>query len=425
VTGQLADDAVVDLFPLHIGAQEDGAYEVGRPDTGVFVALPPEGVDLVTWFAEGTSVREVKERFTARYGLAPELEDFVDGIGECGFVRQITATATAPHSAASPAPGLASSAGPAAIGPAAAGETARGILLLGAVSPARLQWLLSTPAKLAFAGLWLTVPVILVAEPALAPRPSDALLTSNVLLNALLIAVIAWTLVLAHEFAHALAARAVGCTGRLSISRRMWFLVGQTELADVRTVPRRRRYAPYLAGMTWDLTVILGCLSAELAGATAQLPRTVIYTLCLTLIYQFSVFMRTDIYYVIANWLRLGDLMGDTRHLVANVTRQLLGQPPQHDLTGVPDRELRIIRWYAVYYIAGSALVTAGFLLLSIPAVIRMTRIAVAGISAGPTTAGGWEGTGFLALVLFQFGTLAFVSRQERRQQRANPRPAQ
>jgi putative peptide zinc metalloprotease protein len=413
VTGQLADEAVVDLYPLHIGAEEDGTCEVGRPDTGVFVALPPEGVELVTWLAEGRSVGEVRKRFAARHGVPPELEEFIDGIEECGFVRQITETMTAQCIADSPSPPvLAASIAPATSGPGRAGH---GILLLGGVTPARLRWLLSWPMNLAYAGLWLTVPLILVADPALTPRPSDALLMPDVLLNALVIAVIAWTLVLAHEFAHALAARAVGCTGRLSISRRLWFLVGQTELADVRTVPRRRRYAPYLAGMTWDLTVMLGCLSAELIGVTARLPRTIVYTLCLTLVYQFSVFMRTDVYYVIANWLRLGDLMGDTRKLLANAASQLLRNPLQHDLDGIPHRELRIIRWYAVYYVLGSTLVTGGFLLLSTPAVIRMIRIAVAGISTGPATVSCWEGTGFLALVTLQFGTLALVSHWERR----------
>ncbi|MEK8106250.1 hypothetical protein NKG94_15620 [Micromonospora sp. M12] len=56
------------------------------------------------------------------------------------------------------------------------------------------------------------------------------------------------------------------------------------------------------------------------------------------MVYQFLVFMRTDIYYVLGNWLRLGDLMGDTRHWLANQVRRLIGRDPTHDLGGVPAR---------------------------------------------------------------------------------------
>jgi putative peptide zinc metalloprotease protein len=404
----LVDDAVVTLFPLHIGAEEDGACEVGRPDTGYFVSLPLEGVALVTWLGEGLPLAAVRERFSARYGVVPDLEDFLSGIEECGFVRSI---------------------GDRAVGPLTA-PASRGIPLLASVSPQRLRWLLSRPMRAVYILLWISVPLAMLADPVLAPRPSDALLVHNVLLNALLVAVIAWTLVMAHEFAHATAARAVGCTGRFSISRRLWFLVGQTELTDVRTLPRRSRYAPYLAGMTWDLLVLLGCLCAELAGIRAELPRTVAYTLCLMLIYQFSVFMRTDIYYVIANWLRLGDLMGDTQRLVANMAQHMLRRPPSRDITSVPARELRIIRWYAVYYLLGSACVTAAFLLLSVPALVRMLKIAVADMAPGPAVLRFWSGAGFAGLVFIQFGTLTFLTLIDLRRRRlavraANAHPAE
>lgn len=404
----LTDESIVDLHPLHIGTEEDGAIEVGRADTGMFVALPPEGVALVRLLADHLPVAEIRRRFGDSYGEPPDLDDFVNGLHECGFIRAVDGV---------PWPDGDAPVETEAVPPAA--TPMRGIPLLGGLGPERLRWLLSRPMLLLFAGVWLAVPALMLTDHSLAPRPSDALLYHRVLPNALLVAVIAWSLVMLHEFAHALAARARGCTGRFSVGRRLVFLVGQTELSDVRTIARRQRYAPYLAGMTWDLIVVLGCLGCESAGVGGQLPRTITYTVALTFIYQFSVFMRTDIYYVIVNVLRLGDLMGDTRRLLTNLGRALRHREPAYDLSAVPERELRIIRWYSVYYLLGSSTVIAGSLLLSVPALVRMLRIAGDGIANGPATTGFWDGAGFVVLVAFQFGTLGYVGFRDHRRTRA------
>ncbi|MER5885266.1 PqqD family protein [Streptomyces sp. NPDC001941] len=393
MSGPLTDDSVVALHPLHIGAVEDGAAEVGRTDTGVFVALPPEGVELVRLLGAGLPVGEVRRRFAERFGEPPDVADFLAALQECGFVRAAPAEA---------APGP------------AAGAGAPGVPLLSGLRPERLRWLLSRPMAVVYAAVWLAVPALLVAWPVLLPRPSDALLYHRVLPNALLVAVIASTLVMLHEFAHALAARARGCTGRFSVGRRLVFLVGQTDISDVRTLPRRERYAPYLAGMTWDLVVVLVCFGCERAGWGGQLPRTVAYTIALTFVYQFSVFMRTDVYYVIVNRLRLGNLMGDTQRYVSDLARRAVRRAPLHDLSGVPERELRVVRWYSVYYLLGSTTVLGGFLLLSVPAVVDMVRLALDGMSAGPGAAGFWDGAGFLVLVVLQFGALGHVVLRDR-----------
>ncbi|HEV2371922.1 MAG TPA: PqqD family protein [Streptosporangiaceae bacterium] len=401
----VSGDTVVHLFPLHIGPEEDGVCEVGRPDTGTFIALPPEGVSLLAWLGDGLPVAEVLARFEAHYGVAPDLAEFLDGIQECGFIGAIGDRPT----------GTVSS--PQRNGP-------RAISMLAGIPPRRLRWVLSRPVRLLSLALWAGVPALLIARPDLAPTPSDALVLPHVLVNALVLAPIAWALVIVHEFAHAITARALGCTGRLAISRRLWFLVAQTELVDVRRLPRRSRYAPYLAGMTWDLLVLACCLGAELAGAFGRWPRTIAYMLCLMLIYQFSVFMRTDIYYVVANWLRLGDLMGDTKRLVAHTAGRLLRRGTLPDLSDIPARELKIVRWYAWYYLLGSSAVTAAFLILSVPALVKMLRLAAVSLPSGPASYGFWDGLGFIALMALQFGTLAIVALGDRRRRAAPPRPA-
>ena len=90
----LTEQSVIELHPLHVGDSDGAAgqgvgYEVGRPETGTFISLPAEGVSLLSWLRAGLPLGEVRARFAARYGQAPDLEDFRAGLTACGFVDRI------------------------------------------------------------------------------------------------------------------------------------------------------------------------------------------------------------------------------------------------------------------------------------------------------------------------------------------------
>ena len=398
----LADDTLVDLYPLHVSDGEDGEHEVGRTDTGVFIALPAAGVALIELLSAGLAAGEVRRRFAERFGEPPDLADFVAGLGSCGFVRSVDGRAYAADGAEPT---------DAAAGP----DRPRGVQLFANLPARRVRWLLSRPMRLFYLAVWLAVPALLLAVPRLRPVPSDALLIERVFVNALIVAAVAWGLVLLHEGAHALTVRALDCVGRLSLSRRLWFLVAQTEMTGVRSLPRRRRYAPYLAGMTWDLFLFLGCLGAQLAGVGGQVARTVAYLLTVSLIFQLSVFMRTDMYFVVANRLRVANLMRDTRRFLTAAVRRLLARPATDDLADIPGRELRIIRWYAPVYVVGSAAALAVYALLIVPSTVLMVRLAVDALGGGPAQAAFWDATGFLLLVAVHLVALGWIVVAERR----------
>ena len=54
-----------------------------------------------------------------------------------------------------------------------------------------------------------------------------------------------------------------GLRSRLSVSRRLYFLTFQADLTRLWSVPRRARYGPLLAGMTWDAVVLTVALLLE------------------------------------------------------------------------------------------------------------------------------------------------------------------
>jgi hypothetical protein len=192
-------------------------------------------------------------------------------------------------------------------------------------------------------------------------------------------------------------------------------------MSGVRSLPRRERYAPYLAGITWDATVLLGCLLVQLAGADSVIPGAIAYLVTMTLLFELAFFMRTDIYYVIANALRLGNLMADTRHWLANQVARRRRRPAPYDLSAVPARELRIVRWYAIVLVLGVGVTLGQFVVLGLPLLARFVYGAASQLSAGPATGRFWDGAGLLLITVTHFGLLLIVIGRGRRRARQHP----
>jgi putative peptide zinc metalloprotease protein len=385
---RLRDDSLVALHPLHIGEEQDGEVEVGRPDTGVFIALPAEGVSLVRMFTTRMPLREVADRFRATYGTDVDVVDFVRELSGCGFVHSVDGVVLTEQ----PESGE-------------AGEP-QGWRLLAGLPQRRVAWLLSRPARACYMAVWVVLLSVLVARPDLWPSARNAFLEIGVLGNLVLLTLLGWVLVFLHESAHLVAVRARGCSGTLDISHRLQFLVAQTDMSSVRVLPRNQRYAPYLAGMTWDASLLLLCLLLQAAGTPSPLPALVAYLLAMALLFECAIFMRTDLYYVFTNLLRLGNLMHDTRRLVANLAARVLRQPPPHELSDIPARELRVVRWYAPFATVGVAVAVGQFVLLGLPLLLTFVGEAVSGLAADPRSISFWDSVGLIGVVGAQFGLL-------------------
>ncbi|MDT5025576.1 MAG: hypothetical protein QOE61_2002 [Micromonosporaceae bacterium] len=402
MTTTVQQQRTVVLHPLHIGEIEDGAAEVGRPETGVFVSLPEQGVEIIRDLQRGLTLAEVSANFAERYGEPPDLDDFLTALTDCGFVRQVgDERVDATPVGADPA------AGPAV-------PQMRGWPLLSSLPTERVAWLVSRPAIIGWVLMWLAVPVIFAARPDLIPTGTDGRIGLGVAGDAVALTILGWSLVFVHEVAHLVAVRARGCTGVLRLSHRLHLLAAETDMSSVRSLPRSQRYVPYLAGMTFTVTALLLTLVARLAGLHGQ-PIPAIGFLCLvTLLLELAFFMRTDVYYVIVTSLRLGNLMSDTWHFIGNQIARVLRRPRPYDLSSVPARELRIVRWYSLVLVSGVVIVVGQFLLLGLPLLISFVRDAVGRIADGPGTVGFWDAVVLLLLTVAHFGTLGVVAVRRR-----------
>ena len=73
----------------------------------------------------------------------------------------------------------------------------------------------------------------------------------------------------------------------------------------------------------------------QLAGLGRGIAALLTYIVGVQLVFQLAIFLRTDLYFVLTNWLRTGHLTGDAADILRDQWRRLLGQP-RLDLSAIP-----------------------------------------------------------------------------------------
>lgn len=392
----LTDQTLVQLYALHIGEAEDGMHEVGRVETGDFISLPAEGVEIIKWLQAGLTLGDIKERFNERFGQPPDLDDFLEGLATCGFVRSVNGVEVPQDEEGEDAH-------------ISEVVLAHGLRLFANLPSARIAWLLSTPMQATYLAIWIAAPILFLMHP-MFPTAESALVFPSVIANAVLLTLLGYLLVFLHQCAHMLAVRAHNCSSTLTISNRLYFLVVQADMSSVRTLPRNQRYGPYLAGMTFDMTVLLLCSALRMLNLGGPWPGALTFLLLSSIFFQLAFFMRTDIYYVISNWLHLDNLMQGTQHWLINRVCRSLKRSEPYDLSAIPERELHYVQWYANFYVVGIFVAVAELALIILPLLYQMIRQAFEGMRLGLHQIAFWDGLAFIVLMTFNLAALLYVA---------------
>ncbi|MFF1704952.1 hypothetical protein [Streptomyces sp. NPDC058252] len=343
---------------------DGGEWIVGRMATGRFVALPEVGKQALDLLAQGLSAAEVEERLREATGDDIDVPDFVEALVGLGFVAEVDGREV--PAPAPPRPTLAR------------------------IRPRHVRWVLS-PVVPFLIGLLIAV--------ALLTRPPVPLSYHTLLWSPHGSAVIAlgagvgWTLLLLHECAHLLAARATGVPGRMRLGTRLQFLVMQTDISGIELAPRRHRLTAYLAGIATNLTV--ASVAALSAGTTHGTPRRILAAVALLALlplpFQLMVFMRTDLYFVLQDVTRCRDLYGDGVAYAKYAVRRLPGRhraaravDPSREL---PAHERRAVRAYSVVLVVGTTLCLAFLATVTLPADVTLFARAVTRLGPGHSAA--------------------------------------
>lgn len=386
-------DTVVVFYELTF-VPEGEEVVVGRVDTGSYAVLPADGAALLERLAAGMSPEHAEDWYEAEYGEPVDMAEFLDTLAELGFVKEGDAE---PPSAA----------------PVRWRRLGRAVF--------------SPPVWFCYAAVVLAWVVVAIGHDDVRPDPSQFFFTGSVLVVQVVITFGQLPLIFLHEAFHTLAGRRLGLPSRLGISNRYLYIVFETRMNGLLSVPRGKRYLPFLAGMVCDLVVL------AVLGLTAHLTRTpdgslsvvgeivmaFAFTVVMRVVWQFQLYLRTDLYYVFATALHCHDLHDASTALLRNRVWRLLRRPHKVvDEGRWSEHDRAAGRWYGPFVAGGVVVMVLLTVMGSLPVVLGYSGIVAAHLGSGRFDLYFWDSVLSLAVNAGQLALVAHLAARKRGQHR-------
>lgn len=370
---------------------------VGRMDTGSYAVFPADGAELLKRLAAGLPLEQAAEWYEATFSEPVDVEDFVDTLQELGFLREPDGGPGEPERPAPP--------------PARVRYQRLGRLVFSPVA-----WACYTAVVVG----WL---VVLSRHGDLAPRPSQIFFVKSLLIVQLVITFGQVPLILAHEGFHVLAGRRLGLPTRLRLSNRLTYIVAETQINGLMSVERRKRYLPFLSGMACDAVVlaVLG-LAAQFSrhdggglSQTSKVCLALAFTVALRIVWQFQLYLRTDLFFVVATAMKTYDLHDASKAIMKNRLWRMTRSPHRIvDETQWTDRDRKVGVYYGPFLVLGVCAFVAVTAFASIPVGIRYFTIAGEAIGAGRIDTHFWDSVVSLGFNAAQIAALVVLARRKR-----------
>ncbi|WP_208624379.1 hypothetical protein [Kitasatospora purpeofusca] len=374
--------------------EEADEVTIGSPETDTYAVFPADGAELVRMLADGLTPREAAERYRTAHGESVDIADLVEVLADLDLLRPADAPTV---------------------------ETA----------PVRWQRLggivFGRPALVGYALVTALAAVEMVRVPALVPRTDNLFFTTSYTLVVLLLFFGQAPLLALHEAFHALAGRRLGLRSRLSVGHRLVYLVLETSLDGLVSVPRRQRYLPILAGMLADvLAIAVLTLVADAtrggAATVARLCLAIAYATVLRLAWQGFFYLRTDLYVLLSTALGCVNLHAAAVDVLRNTVGRVTGRPPV-DLEVHHPVDRRAARWYSWLMVVGYAFTLTMFAGVVVPTAYRLLHDVWLRMTGQGSTAARLDSIVLLLLSLAQTAAVVVLAVRERRAAR-RPAPA-
>ena len=382
-------NGTIRLHRLTMVTEDDGVM-VGRPDIGSYALFPAEGAQALRLLDAGASASGVADWYRETCGTSLDVDDFLAVLEDLRFLR-------------------------------GDGEDEP------RQAPVRWQRLgrlaFSWPALTCYTAVTVAACVAMARFPYLRPTYRHIFFTQYIALIPIALTAAVIPTLLLHESFHALAGRRLGLPSTLSIGRRFYYLVAETRLDSLFSVPKRKRYLPFLAGMIADvflasaLTLIAGILHAEgFPPWCAGFCLAVAFSCVLRVIWQFLFYLETDLYFVISHLLRCPDLQRAAKfHIKTWAWRLRHRAPPPRDADWA-DRDWAMARWYAPLLVIGYGFSLFTLLWAGIPSAVHFAQLIIARFSSSRNPASGIvDALSFIVLTSLEWGLFLYVIVRDRR----------
>ena len=365
---------------------------VGRPDIASYAVFPPEGAEALRMLDSGASVEAVADWWAQTCDEELDVDDLLEALEELQFIRSD-------------------------------GEE---------VTELSVRWqrlgrtVFSAPAWLCYLVLLAAGVTAMYRHPGLRPSYRDIFFTHYLSLIPIALMATSIPCILVHESFHALAGRRLGLPSKLSVGRRLYYIVAETNLDALFSVPRRQRFLPFFAGMLADglLVALFTLLAAELQAQHAPpwlagLCLLISFSSILRLVWQLLFYLQTDLYFVISHALGCADLQNAARFQIRTQLRRLTRRPAPVSETEWSDRDRLVAKWYAPVFVLGYAFSLGSLAWAGIPTTVRLWSTLVERLWSHTSLESILDAVSFVLLSTLNWGLLGYISLRDRRRARA------
>jgi putative peptide zinc metalloprotease protein len=292
------------VIPLSVQKESENYY-VGNAELDEFYSFPGTGVDILRMLQEGRTVAEVKSALADSAQDPIDVDEFIDTLIEIGFIY----SPDDKHKFEQ------------AVSNVSSGE--RRLIFKANQGFARAVFSLPTLA------IYLSVvgyaAYSAAVDSTLLLNPEAFYLSKHLTATLLLLALLYAFSVSLHELGHMLAAARQGINSKLGFGNRLWQIVAEADMTGLLSLPRKKRYLPMAAGMMVDvfnIAVITIALKWVIENAydrfAIQLLQAWALQIAITMIWQFNIFLRTDVYYLVCNFYGFTNLDDRARSFLSN-----------------------------------------------------------------------------------------------------------
>jgi putative peptide zinc metalloprotease protein len=297
-------------FVIPLSVQPDGdAYLVGNQDLGDFYQFPEQGVKILDMLRAGNTAGAIRSRLSTEDPDVVDVNDFIGQLTAIGFIHTEDQQKSVQERLQ------------------AASRDGHRIFN---VSPRIANAVFSPIALLMYGATFLYAIVLAIQSPQLRPNFDAFYIEANRTVLLLILLVLSVAQASLHEIGHMLAAACYGIRSRYGIGNRLWTIVAESDLTGILTLPRSQRYFPMLAGLLVDvvcaslLTILVGFLLRLGADAfIVQVAQALVLAIIIGIPWQFNIFLKTDIYFVICNYFGQSDLDRDARVYLRDVIHRI------------------------------------------------------------------------------------------------------
>jgi hypothetical protein len=383
---------------------------IGDPQLGRVIAVPPVGGVVIRALQGGASLASAAAEAERFAGQPADVEAFIHRLGELGFLAGADE-------------------GPQLVRTAAIQQSR----WLAGPAEKTVAWLFGRTAWVVYGVMFAFDITVMAARPQLMPHPRAVylLVHAGAGPSVVLLFPFATALAAAHECGHWLAARAVGLSARFGIDHRMYFLVFETDLSQLWVLPRSRRFSPLLAGLAVDSAVLAALLTMRLGAAerwwtlpslAAHLIAAVVFAEIAAMAWQCLLFLRTDLYAVLATAAGCHNLWR-VKTLLLRRALKILTPGQTAELATATPRDLAVAAWFRWLWIAGFLAAAAWFGWFYLPVLIHLITWIGPSLAASPATARFWTTAACTTILAWRYGTPAALTAAEAIRARRGQRP--